>query len=699
MKTLNIATLFSTKRPKMLVIGSISLVLATSLIACSKPSAPVQSTVVEPTTIQLRVLETTDLHANIMDYNYYTGESDPTIGLARTASLIKQARAEVTNSVLVDNGDLLQGSPLGDYVAHTGIAAGDIHPIYQALNTLNYDVATLGNHEFNYGLDFMYQAIAGANFPYISANLYCAAAQCGKVKQGEHLYAPYLIKSTEVTDNHGQKQQLNIGYIGFVPPQILLWDKQHLQDQVRVDSITETAAKLVPEMKAQGADLIIALAHSGIGQTSEESDPQAENLVFALTQVPGIDTVVFGHSHSIFPDARYADLPNTDINKGLMNGIPAVMPGRWGDHLGVVDFTLVKQENGWQVSAATSKALPVFDNKTHQPLVEADKQIHQAIAKAHQGTIEFMQRPIGQASADMYSFLSQIQDDPTVQIVADAQIARVKALLTPELQHLPVLSAAAPFKAGGRRSTGSDAEQYIQVPKGVLSFRNAADLYLYPNTLVAVKVTGAELKDWLECSANQFMQIDLGSSEPQQLINIEHPTYNFDVIDGVSYQIDVSQPAKYSRNCDLVNADASRIVNLSYTDEHNKVWQGEAFANKEFIVATNNYRAFTGRFAGTGSDHVVLELPDANREALVAYIGEQSQYDAASGQYLAAVNPSADNNWSLLPLSSKVVLDIRFQSRNSVIAEAFINEKQFWPMEKLGTDALGFAEYRIQLQH
>lgn len=699
MKTLNIATLFPAKFSKNLLKGSFGIVLAASLVACSEPAAPAKSNVVEAITVQLRVLETTDLHANIMDYNYYTGENDPTIGLARTATLIKQARAEVANSVLVDNGDLLQGSPLGDYVAHTGIAVGEIHPIYQALNTLNYDVATLGNHEFNYGLDFMYQAIAGANFPYISANLYCAAAQCGKVKQGEHLYAPYLIKSTEVTDNNGQKQPLNIGYIGFVPPQILLWDKQHLQDQVRVDSITETAAKLIPQMKAQGADLIIALAHSGIGQTSGESDPQAENLVFALTQIPGIDTVVFGHSHSIFPDARYADLPNTDIAKGLMNGIPTVMPGRWGDHLGVVDFTLVKQDSGWQVSAATAKALPVFDNKMHQPLVDADTQIHQEIAKAHQGTIEFMQRPIGQASADMYSFLAQIQDDPTVQIVADAQIARVKALLTPELQHLPVLSAAAPFKAGGRRSTGSDAEQYIQVPKGVLSFRNAADLYLYPNTLVAVKVTGAELKDWLECSANQFMQIDVGSSEPQQLINIEHPTYNFDVIDGVTYQIDVSQPAKYDRNCELVNAQASRIVNLRYTNEHGQVLQDDALAKQEFIVATNNYRAFTGRFAGTGSDHVVLELPDANREALVSYIGDQSQLDEQTGEYRSSVNPSADNNWSLLPLSSKVVLDIRFQSRDSAIAEAFITEKQFWPMQKLGTDTLGFAEYRVQLQH
>lgn len=668
------------------------LLLALSLAGCGKPQPATDITV------QLRVLETSDLHANIMDFNYYTGETDPSIGLARTATLIKQARAEVANSVLVDNGDLIQGSPLGDYIAYKGLAEGEVHPIFLAMNTLNYDVATLGNHEFNYGLPFMQQALAGANFPYISANVFCAVDACmPDKKQGDTLYAPYVIKPTAVSDTTGKSHQLNIGYIGLVPPQILLWDKQHLQQQVRVDSMLETAARLVPKMRAEGADLIIVIAHSGLGQTAMPVDPLAENLVYALTQLPGVDTVVFGHSHAVFPSERFASLPNTDIAQGLLHGIPAVMPGRWGDHLGVVDFTLKKQQDGWQVVKASAAARPVY-NSSEQAFVAADTVIQQAVAAAHQGTLDFMQRPIGVAADDMYSFLAQIQDDPSVQIVADAQIARVSALLPPALQGMPVLSAAAPFKAGGRRSTASDAEQYIQVPKGTLSFRNAADLYLYPNTLVAVKATGAEIADWLECSANQFNQIDLHSSAPQQLINIEHPTYNFDVIDGVSYAIDISQPAKFDRNCELVAPEAKRIVNLRYTAADGTEYSGADFAAKTFIVATNNYRAFTGRFAGTGSDKVVLELPDTNREALVAYIEQQSQYDAASNRYRGAVNPAADHNWQLLPLQSDLALDIRFQSRHSAAASAFIAAKQRWPMTLLGTDDLGFAEYRVNLQ-
>jgi len=469
----------------------------------------------------LRVLETTDLHTNIMDFNYYNGKVDPTIGLARTASLIHAARQESKNSVLVDNGDLLQGSPMGDYMAKVGLQMGDVHPAYKAMNLLDYEVGNIGNHEFNYGLDFLNKSLHGAKFPYINANVYCADDKgCwNDVKKGEHLFTPYIIKEKQIVDNEGNNQTIKIGYIGFVPPQILLWDKQNLTGKVKVEDIVETAKKYVPEMKAKGADLIIAIPHSGIGSTENPGDPMAENATYALTNVKDINAIMFGHSHSIFPDAKYADLPNTDVTKGLLNGVPAVMPGRWGDNLGVVDFKLERKDGKWMVLSATTKARPIYDGATKTPLVEADAAIHDAVAAEHQGTLAFVDEPIGVAAADMYSFLTLVQDDPTVQIVSDAQIANVKAKLPEALKDLPVLSASAPFKAGGRHGTTSDADQYVQVDKGALTFKNAADLYLYPNTMVAVKATGAELKDWLECSANQFKQIDPSKTTPQELIN------------------------------------------------------------------------------------------------------------------------------------------------------------------------------------
>ncbi|ASK69671.1 bifunctional 2',3'-cyclic-nucleotide 2'-phosphodiesterase/3'-nucleotidase [Shewanella bicestrii] len=648
----------------------------------------------------LRVLETTDLHTNIMDFNYYSGKEDPTIGLARTASLIHAARKEAKNSVLVDNGDLLQGSPMGDYMAKVGLQMGDVHPAYKAMNLLDYEVGNIGNHEFNYGLDFLNKSLHGAEFPYINANVYCADDNgCwNDVKKGEHLFTPYIIKEKQIVDSEGNNQTIKIGYIGFVPPQILLWDKQNLTGKVTVEDIVATAKKYVPEMKAKGADLIIAIPHSGIGSTENPGDPMAENATYALTYVDGINAILFGHSHSIFPDAKYADLPNTDVTKGLLNGVPAVMPGRWGDNLGVVDFKLERKDGKWSVLSATTKARPIYDGATKTPLVEADAAIHDAVAAEHQGTLAFVDEPIGVAAADMYSFLTLVQDDPTVQIVSDAQIANVKAKLPEALKDLPVLSASAPFKAGGRHGTTSDADQYVQVDKGALTFKNAADLYLYPNTMVAVKATGAELKDWLECSANQFNQIDPTKTTPQELINWDgHPTYNFDVLDGLTYKIDVTQPSKFDRDCAVVNANANRIVDLSYTDANGKVFTGEEFAAKEFIVASNNYRAFGGKFAGTGSDHVVLELPDTNREALAAYITAQSQFNETTGKYDGMVNPSADYNWDFKTISTNVALDIRFQTQDSDKAAAFIEANKQREMTKISKDELGFAVYRINL--
>lgn len=651
--------------------------------------------------VDLRVLETSDLHTNIMDFNYYSTQEDPTIGLARTASLIHEARKEVPNSVLVDNGDLLQGSPMGDYMAKIGMNPGDIHPAYKAMNLLSYDVGNVGNHEFNYGLDFLKNSLDGAKFPYINANVYCADPNgCwdGK-KVGDHLFTPYLIKETQVVDRDGNQQTIKIGYIGFVPPQILQWDKQNLAGKLDVKDIVETANKYVPEMKSKGADVIIAIPHSGIGSVENPGDPMAENATFALTYVKDIDAIMFGHSHSIFPSAGYADdgLPNTDVEKGLLNGVAAVMPGRWGDNLGVVDLHLERDNGKWNVVSSTAAARPIYDGNTDTPLVDADPAIHEAVAVEHQGTLDFVDEPIGVSSADMYSFLTLVQDDPTVQIVADSQIDKVKEQLPANLQGLPVLSAAAPFKAGGRHGTTSDADQYVLVDKGELTYKNAADLYLYPNTVVAVKVTGAELKDWLECSANQFNRIDPTKAEPQELINwAGHPTYNFDVIDGVKYKIDVTQPSKFDKNCKVVNATANRIIDLSYTDETGVTISGDEFASKEFVVASNNYRAFGGLFAGTGADHVVLELPDANRDVLAAYITEQSQPNE-SGGYDSMVNPSADYNWDFKTISASVDLDIRFQTQDSDKAAAFIEQNHLRSMQKIATDELGFAVYRIDL--
>lgn len=649
-------------------------VLASSLLIALTGGA------VHAATVDLRILETSDLHANMMDYDYYKLESTDRSGLTRTASLIKQAREESLNSVLVDNGDLIQGSPLGDYIANKGLNEGELHPVFLALNSLGYAVGTYGNHEFNYGLEFLDRAVKGANFPYVNANILDANTQ-------KPYFTPYLIQPTEVKDKDGNNLTLNIGYIGFVAPQIVTWDKQHLEGKVITEDIVETAKKWVPEMREKGADIIIAINHSGIDGSGYTKG--MENAGYYLAEVEGIDVVLTGHAHSVFPGSKFAELKNVDLEKGLINGKPAVMPGFWGDHLGVVDLTLNNSDGKWLVTDAKAVARPIFDAKEKVALVEPDQQLTELLKPAHQATIDFVNQPIGKSSENIYGYLALVQDSATIQVVNDAQRDYVESFLAKDssLEKLPVLSAAAPFKAGGRDSY---AVSYTEVDKGDLTYRNAADLYIYPNTLTVVKVSGAELKQWLECSAGQFNQIDLQSDVPQELINFDgFRSYNFDVIDGVNYQIDISQPARYNGDCELINPEASRIVNLTFDGK-------PVDENAHFYVATNNYRGFGGKFAGTGSDHVVIAAPDENRTILSDYIAAQTQ---ANGELKIEV----DNNWQLAPLKmdnnqGDKKLDIRFGTAGHEKAHNFVKDHAKVKLTSVSRDEAGIEMYKLDLQ-
>ena len=621
-------------------------------------------------TVDLRILETSDLHSNMMDFDYYKDTPTEKFGLVRTASLINAARGETVNSVLVDNGDLIQGSPLGDYMAAKGLKKGDIHPVYKALNTLDYAVGNLGNHEFNYGLDYLHMALSGAKFPYVNANIIDA-------KTNKPLFTPYVIKETVVKDKDGKEQTLRIGYIGFVPPQIMTWDKTNLEGKVTVKDITETARQYVPEMRKLGADLVVVIAHSGL--SSDPYHAMAENSVYYLSEVPGVDAILFGHAHAVFPGKDFANIKGVDLEKGTLNGIPAVMPGMWGDHLGVVDLVLNNDSGAWKVTISKAEARPIYDSVAKKALVPEDAKLVEVMKHDHDATREFVSKPIGKSSDNMYSYLALVQDDPTVQVVNNAQLAYVEKYIQgdPDLANLPVLSAAAPFKVGGRKN---DPASFVEVEKGQLTFRNAADLYLYPNTLVVVKATGKEVKEWLECSAGQFNQIDVNSTKPQSLINWDgFRTYNFDVIDGVDYQIDVSQPARYDGECQMVNPKAERIKGLTFKGK-------PVDPNATFLVATNNYRAYGGKFAGTGDSHIAFASPDENRSVLANWITASKE-----------IHPAADNNWRLAPIHSSQKLDIRFETSPGDKAAAFIKEKGQYPMKNVGNDEIGFAIYQLDL--
>ncbi len=576
--------------------------------------------------VQLRILETTDIHVNLVNYDYFADKPTDEYGLAKTAALIKKAREEAPNSMLFDNGDLIQGNPLGDYVARVDpLQEGETHPVYKAMNLLDYDAGNLGNHEFNYGLDYLDLALKGSNFPYVNANIYIDDKD-GDPSNDKNAYTPYLILDKEVVDSIGAKHRLKVGVIGFVPPQIMAWDKANLEGKVIVKDIVETAEAFVPKMEAEGADLIVAIPHSGF-----EDIPRAENLensVLYLSEVEGIDAILFGHAHKVFPSREFEGKTGVDLKKGTINGVPAVEPGFWGNNLGIIDLTLEQADGKWQVKDSAVSVRPIYDSVNKTPLVDADQEILDAVEEDHENTLEYVRGPVGKTTAPINSFFALIQDDPSIQIVTNAQKWYVeKNLQGTEYEGIPVLSAGAPFKAGGRQGPG----YYTDIPAGDIAIKNVADLYLYSNTVNAVLVNGAEVREWLEWSAGQFNQIDPNGTEEQELINYDFPTYNFDVIDGVTYQIDVTQPAKYAANGDLINGNASRIVNLKY---NGKPMDPE----QKFVVASNNYRASSSKFANPDGKRIIMAAPDENRQVVIDYIRTGG-----------TINPSADNNWSLAP--------------------------------------------------
>ncbi|GEL06451.1 bifunctional 2',3'-cyclic-nucleotide 2'-phosphodiesterase/3'-nucleotidase [Rummeliibacillus sp. G93] len=660
----------------------LSSALALSLIASSL--TPIMETEAQAKTaktkvqsqVKLRIMETTDVHTNLLDFDYYKNSVAPQLGLAKTATLVNKARKEVKNSVLVDNGDLIQGTPLGTYKATIDpLKKNEVHPMIKAMNIMKYDMASLGNHEFNFGLNFLKEVYNDATFGFVNANVY-KDDHDNNPNNDKNQFTPYKIVNKKVKDESGKTQTIKVGYIGFVPPQISEWDKANLNNKVIVKGIVETAKKYVPIMKKKGADVVIAMPHSGFNKDVTNT----EDTIYALSKVKGIDAITFSHTHKVFPAKDIASLDSifkdeqgnaakgVDNKKGTINGVPAVQAGFGGGALGIIDLTLKKIKGKWAITKSKSQA------QTRSVLEEkADEKIKKAILKDHEATLKYINTPIGKTTDDIYSYFALVQDDPSIQVVTSAQkwfVEKYVALNKPELKDLPILSVGAPFKAG---RNGKD--EYTDIKKGDLTIRSAGDLYLYDNTLKALKVKGSNVKEWLEMVAGAFNTIDTSKTTEQSLLNPTFPVYNFDVIDGVQYQIDVTKPAKYSTTGQLENPTSSRIVNLTYDGK-------PIDPNQEFIVVTNNYRASGGgHFPGISESELVVDSADENRQILMDYISEVKE-----------ITPTADNNWSIAPIAQKV--NVTFTT--SPQAVDYIKEGSLFTYTGK-TDVRGFGIFQLNL--
>ncbi|MHA7210862.1 bifunctional metallophosphatase/5'-nucleotidase [Arthrobacter sp. MDT1-65] len=548
-------------------------------------------------TVSITVMGTSDLHGYIENWDYFTdAEYDDAahndVGLAKISTLVNRVRADrgAESTLLIDNGDTIQGTSLTDYFATVEpiTETGETHPMAAAMNAMGYDATTLGNHEFNYGLPLLRTYEEQLEFPLLGANVKDATT-------GEDAFTPYVIKTVKLK---GQKP-INVGILGLTTPGSAIWDKNNVEGRLRFDDMVEQARKYVPEMRSAGADVVVVSSHSGPSGTSSYGAglPVENASTLIAEQVPGIDAILAGHEHQEIPE-RFV------TNKQTGEQVLLTEPKNWGMRLSVLDFELTKVRGQWDVTSANSELL---DTDT----VPADPKISAIAADQHQRVIDYVNTPIGAATETMSAADARIRDTAVMDFVNEVQAGAVdKALEGTPNADLPVLSIVAPFNRAA------------VIPEGPVTIRDMAGLYVFPNTLFGVELTGAQVKDYLEYSAKYFVQTAPGAPvDPATLTNAGGtPDYNYDMMSGVSYDIDISKPV------------GQRIVNLSY---------GGAPIDpaQRFAVATNNYRqSGGGNFPHIATAPVLVNQTTEIRQLLIDYLIAEGTIDPAT---------FSEENWKL----------------------------------------------------
>ncbi|GAB3857799.1 bifunctional metallophosphatase/5'-nucleotidase [Dactylosporangium cerinum] len=504
----------------------------------------------QPRTWDLTLLGTSDTHGNVYNWDYYKdAEYDDSahndIGLAKVATLVNQIRAERRGkaTLVLDAGDTIQGTPLATYYAKQEpiTTTGERHPMARAMNIIDYDAVTLGNHEFNYGLPLLALWIRQLGFPALAANAI-------NVKTGRPAFVPYVIKKVDLGRG---APNFRVGILGLTNPGVAIWDRANVEGKLRFDDLVATAAKYVPEMRRRGADIVLISAHGGdSGKSSYGPELPNENpSALIAEQVPGIDAILFGHAHSDIPQ-RFVTNTATGAQVLLSE------PSRWGQRLTRMDFQLSRDRNRWTI---TSKASTSLNTNT----VEADPKVIAAVHAQHTKTVTYVNQVVATSTETLSAAESRYKDTPILDYINKVQTDTVTAALGTAL---PVLSIAAPFS------------RTAVFPAGDVKIKDVAGLYIYDNTLEAVVLTGAEVRAYLEYSAKYFVTLPVGAPvDPAAISDPAVPDYNYDTISGVEYDIDISRPV------------GQRITRLVHPGTTTAVGDTE-----QFVVAVNNYRRSGG---------------------------------------------------------------------------------------------------------
>ncbi|WP_439942838.1 bifunctional metallophosphatase/5'-nucleotidase [Streptomyces sp. BBFR115] len=507
-----------------------------------------------PKRYALTVLGTTDLHGHVFNWDYfkdaeYADAAGNAQGLARISTLVNELRRERgrENTLLLDAGDTIQGTPLTYYYAKVDpitAKGGPVHPMAQAMNAIGYDAAALGNHEFNYGIETLRKFEQQCDFPLLGANALDAKTQ-------RPAFAPYFIKKFQV---HGGPP-VKVAVLGLTNPGIAIWDKAYVQGKLTFPGLEEQAAKWVPKLRSMGADVVIVSAHSGTSGTSSYGDqlPYVEDAAANVArQVPGIDAILVGHAHLEIPELKV-------VNEKSGRTVVLSEPLCYAERLSVFDIDLVFDKGRWHVE---SVAASLRDSRT----VADDPRITRLLKDEHAKVVQYVNQVVGQATETLTTVDARYKDAPIIDLITKVQEDVVKAALAgTEYAALPVIAQASPFS------------RTSQISVGDVTIRDLSSLYVYDNTLVAKLMTGAQVRAYLEYSAEYFVQTAAGAAvDVEKLTNANNrPDYNYDYVSGLTYDIDIAQPA------------GSRIKNLAFG--------GAALDDaQQFVLAVNNYRANGG---------------------------------------------------------------------------------------------------------
>ena len=513
------------------------------------------------------VLQTTDMHGRVFPIDYYSNKYD-NVGISKVATLIKEARKTDPDLMLVDSGDTIQGTPLEYFHNKRNNTPPD--PMMLAMNALHYDSMAVGNHEYNFGLKVLEKARSEAKFPWLSANSYNKGTS-------EPHYTPYIIKEV-----NGAR----VGVLGLTTPGIPNWENVPNYAGLEFKETVSEAKKWVSVLRAkEKVDLVVITMHMGIeedlrtGKLNPAQVPNENAAVAIARQVPGVDVILMGHTHR-------------DVPSLVINGVLLSQANRWASHVARIDVYLEKgaADNRWHVIGKAARTIPVTEKTAIDPEIA---QIGQPYDKETQ---DWLGRTIGESTEELTAHEARYRDTAIIDLIQRVELEAGKADVS--------MAAAFTLEA--------------HIPKGAVTVRNIAGLYEYENTLVTLELTGQQLKEALEHSAHYFRAFEPGKSLAE-LVDQRIPGYDFDMAEGVTYELDVTKPF------------GQRIQNLKF--------KGQALLpTQKLRVVTNNYRVNGGGgYTMYKGAPVVYRSSEEVRELIIDWVERNKK-----------IPTEADNNWRIV---------------------------------------------------